>query len=188
VQRHIPAIARQGRPFLHVPGEADPPRIRQQGAGPVVVAGTLTQTVQATVETDQGQEDDVWLDRLAVRSRLKQRAGARGERIAGTPGEKAHRLRRIGDMGQGNGRASGGGRRQDRRGIAFMADRNIAREDAAAANSAEHPVGQSLGDGGALALAEPGEEFRPPRTEQLAQIGLGFGVGGTTMAVCVNIL
>jgi hypothetical protein len=69
-----------------------------------------------------------------------------------------------------------------------MADRNIAGEDAAAADPPQDPVGQGLGDDSALALAQPGEERRPAGTEEFAQLGLGRGVGGTAMAVCVNIL
>jgi hypothetical protein len=76
---------------------------------------------------------------------------------------------------------------EDRHGVAFVAERDIAGEDPSAGNMRQQPVGQRLMDGRSLAGAERGKEFRPTLTQQAAQLGF-VGVGGTTMAVCVNIL
>jgi hypothetical protein len=168
MERHVPGIAGQGRPFLHIPAEADAPRIGQGGAGAVVITGTLAQTVQGAVEADQGKEDDVRRDLLAIRGGLKQPAGSCQERLARAPDEKAQRLRRIDRMGQGDDGARRGGRGEDRRRIAFIADRDIAGEDAAPGDPPQNPVGQGLGDDLALTLAQPGEERRPAGTQEFA--------------------
>ena len=94
-------------------------------------------------------------------------------------------------MGQGDRRSGRRGCGQDRRGIAFAADRDIAGEDAAAGNPRDDLIGQGPAGGGAFALAQRSKEARPPRPEQLAQLrlvaGIRAGVGGTAVAVCLNI-